>query len=88
MPFVQHNQTETDAMLATIGVDSIDDLFDEIPAALRANPMDKIPLGKSEMDVIRLMQSRAKQDRDQLNFIEAGCYAHHIRRGMGFGGAW
>ena len=78
MPFVPHNQTETNAMLATIGVDSIDALFDEIPAALRAKPMDNIPLGKSEMDVIRLMQSRAKQDRDQVNFIGAGCYAHHI----------
>jgi len=65
-------------MLATIGVDAIDDLFDEIPAELRAKGLDGIPSGLSEMDVGRLLQARARDDGQPLCFIGAGAYDHHI----------
>ena len=34
MPFIPHTEKDTREMLAAIGADSIEDLFDEIPAAL------------------------------------------------------
>jgi glycine dehydrogenase subunit 1 len=37
MPFIPHTEKDTREMLAAIGVDSIEDLFDEIPAELRIN---------------------------------------------------
>ena len=37
MPFIPHTDDDIRAMLASIGVASIDELFDEIPAALRGN---------------------------------------------------
>lgn len=65
-------------MLAAIGVDSIDDLFDEIPAELRAKDIAGVPEGVSEMEIGRIMRERAGQDIEQLCFIGAGAYEHHI----------
>ena len=80
MPFIPHTQDDVDAMLATIGASSIDELFDEIPAELRAKDrdLDGIPTGMSEMEVTRLMQDRAREDGQPLCFIGAGAYEHHI----------
>ena len=65
-------------MLALIGVDSIDELFDEIPAHLRAQTLDKVPTGMTEMEISRLMHQRARQNTQALCFIGAGAYEHHI----------
>jgi glycine dehydrogenase subunit 1 len=78
MPFIPHTEADVAEMLAAIGVDSIDDLFDEIPPELRAKGLDGIPAGLSEMDVARLMQRRARADGQPLCFIGAGAYEHHI----------
>jgi len=78
MPFIPHTDTDVTEMLAAIGAGSIDDLFDEIPPELRAQGLDGIPAGLSEMDVTRLMQGRARTDGQPLCFIGAGAYEHHI----------
>jgi glycine dehydrogenase subunit 1 len=78
MPFISHTHDEIRAMLEAIGENKIDALFDEIPAKLRAKPMDKIPEGINELEMTKLMQERAKMDREQLNFIGAGSYEHFI----------
>ncbi len=78
MPFIPHTEDDVRAMLASIGVTSIDDLFDEIPAELRSRRLERVPEGLSEMDVARLMQERAERDGRYLNFIGAGAYEHHI----------
>ncbi len=78
MPFIPHTDTDVSEMLATIGVNSIDALFDEIPASLRGQSLAGIPEGLTEMEVGRLMQERASMDGRPLNFIGAGAYEHHI----------
>ncbi len=78
MPFIPHTEDDIQAMLQRVGVNAIEDLFDEIPADLRAPPLTGIPEGLSEMAVTRLMQERAAQDGAPLNFIGAGAYEHHI----------
>ena len=65
-------------MLASIGVNAIDDLFDEIPQSLRIQELSDIPEGITEMALTRLMQTRSKKDEYVLNFIGAGAYEHHI----------
>ncbi len=65
-------------MLDSIGVDSIDDLFDEIPAHLRAAALEDIPQGMTEMEVSRLMHQRADKNTKALCFLGAGAYQHHI----------
>ncbi len=65
-------------MLDTIGVGSIEALFDEIPAALRVHGIDTVPSGLSEMEVARLMRERAAACGVPLCFTGAGAYEHHI----------
>ena len=78
MPFIPHTDEDVRAMLARIGVESIDQLFDEIPAELRTGRLERVPAGLSEMEINRLMLERAEQDGRYLNFIGAGAYEHHI----------
>ncbi len=78
MPFIPHTEQDIAAMLASIGAKNIDALFDEIPAALKSGKLTAIGDGLNEMQVARLMQERAAQDNQPLNFIGAGAYEHHI----------
>ncbi len=78
MPFIPHTEADVKAMLAAIGVKSIDQLFEEIPAALRAGKLTQVPEGLSEMEVARLMSARSQQDGTYINFLGAGAYEHHI----------
>ncbi|MCU7837312.1 MAG: aminomethyl-transferring glycine dehydrogenase subunit GcvPA, partial [gamma proteobacterium symbiont of Taylorina sp.] len=78
MPYIPHTPEEVEQMLTAIGVDSIDDLFDEIPQSLRNNDLDAIPLGQSEMAVQRLLSEKAFQDGVPLCFAGGGAYDHYI----------
>ena len=78
MPFIPHSEADVRAMLKTIGVADIEDLFDEIPAALRIDALKQVPPGLSEMETTRLLKERAAQDGTPLNFAGAGAYEHHI----------
>ncbi|MES1190131.1 MAG: aminomethyl-transferring glycine dehydrogenase subunit GcvPA [Steroidobacter sp.] len=78
MPFIPHTEDDVSEMLATIGVASIESLFEEIPAELRAQPLTQVPNAMTEMQIGQLMQRRAEQDGSYLNFIGAGAYQHHI----------
>jgi glycine dehydrogenase subunit 1 len=77
MPFIPHSESDVRAMLKTIGVERIEDLFDEIPAALKIDTLQQVPPGLNEWDVTRLMKARAAQDGTPLNFAGAGAYEHH-----------
>jgi len=78
MPFIPHTEEEVREMLETIGVASIDDLFDEIPADLRCGELEAVPAAMSEMESARLLAARAREDGHAACFIGAGAYDHHI----------
>src|ERR1700749_398139 len=78
MAFIPHTAADVEAMLAKIGVPSIETLFEEIPAALRVKSLAGIPEALNEMEVGRLMSERARMDGRPLCFIGAGAYEHHI----------
>lgn len=78
MPFIPHTRNDLKQMLKAIGVDSIDELFDEIPHALRNDKLTDIPTALNEMEIARLMSARADEDGSYINFIGAGAYDHHI----------
>lgn len=78
MPFVPHTNEDEQIMLDSIGVKTIEELFDEIPQSLRAGELEQIPDGISEMELLRLMNERARRDEVSLSFIGAGAYEHHI----------
>jgi glycine dehydrogenase subunit 1 len=77
MAFIPHTSDDVARMLEVIGVQSIQDLFDEIPGELRAGALN-VPPALAEMEVARLMSDRAAADGRPSNFIGAGAYEHHI----------
>src|SRR3954470_18484660 len=78
MPFIPHSEHDVRAMLAAIGANTIDDLFDEIPASLRSAGLTQVPPGVGEMEITRVMHERAQRDGHWLSFLGAGAYEHHI----------
>ncbi len=78
MPFIPHTEEDVKSMLAAIGVESIENLFDEIPAELRAEGLTNVPEGVSEMEISRIMHEHAEKDSRALCFAGAGAYEHHI----------
>ncbi|OGA44397.1 MAG: glycine dehydrogenase (aminomethyl-transferring) [Betaproteobacteria bacterium RIFCSPLOWO2_12_FULL_62_13] len=78
MPFIPHTEEDIRAMLKSIGIGSIDELFGEIPPALCSNRPAQLPPALTEMEIARLLRKRAEHDGTYLNFIGAGAYEHHI----------
>ncbi len=78
MPFIPHTKEDIAEMLDSIGAESIETLFDEIPTDLKSGQLTEVPPGLSEMEITRLMMERANQDGFYQNFIGAGAYEHHI----------
>jgi glycine dehydrogenase subunit 1 len=78
MAFIPHTEADVAAMLGAIGVQRIEDLFDEIPAQLRVKSLDGVPEALNEMEIGRLMSERARADGTALSFLGAGAYEHHI----------
>jgi glycine cleavage system P protein (glycine dehydrogenase) subunit 1 len=68
-------------MLAEIGVGSMEDLFESIPAAVRlGRPLD-LPSGLSEAEVyahLRDLSERNVSADDELTFVGAGMYDHYV----------
>ncbi|MCK9266335.1 aminomethyl-transferring glycine dehydrogenase subunit GcvPA [bacterium] len=78
MSFTPHTNEELKKMLSEIGVNSIEELFSDIPENLKPTSFD-IPEGKSEFEVLRHLQKLADRNSVSLvNFIGAGFYSHYI----------
>src|SRR5215211_3643384 len=68
-------------MLERIGVQSIDDLFETIPADVRLDRALDLPPGRPEQEVfarLRELASRNVSTDDELSFLGAGMYDHYV----------
>jgi glycine dehydrogenase subunit 1 len=81
-PFVPHTDAEIAEMLAFLGISDLDDLFAEIPDALRLNAGLDLPPSMSEPDVAWRLDDLAARNRpcgrDLVCFAGAGSYDHEI----------
>jgi glycine dehydrogenase subunit 1 len=78
--YIPHTDADREAMLQTIGVKRIDDLFEAIPAKHRFPELD-LPPGLTEMEILAEMQaySEANESAGELIcFLGAGAYNHYI----------
>jgi glycine dehydrogenase subunit 1 len=70
------------AMLAAIGVGSIEEIFDrQIPEAVRLRRALDLPAGMSEQDVyahLRELAQRNVSAEEELTFLGAGMYDHYV----------
>ncbi len=78
MPYIPHTPKDTQKMLASIGVNDTQALFDEIPASLQYAGFQNMPAGLNEMDMLKEAQHLANKNQNGICFIGAGCYEHHI----------
>ena len=80
MDFAPHTERDVETMLTTIGVGTVDDLFNVIPEQLRLDGL-AIPNGLAEAEVLREMAALAAQNKsadDLVCFMGAGAYDHHV----------
>lgn len=78
MPFIPTTAEDVEAMLNSIKLASIEDLFAEIPKELRIEELAAIPVASSEPHLFRELSKTAAEDSVRLNFIGAGAYEHYI----------
>src|SRR6185436_1016100 len=81
MTYVPISPKERDDMLATIGVPSLDGLFDAIPASHRFPKLD-LPPALTEMEAMQQLSDIANANEnvrgDLISFLGAGMYNHYI----------
>ncbi len=79
MEFAPHTPDDLDAMLARIGMSELDQLFDQIPAALRVDEPLDLPLGRSEDEVLQRLGRLAAANRTEgVCFAGGGAYDHYV----------
>src|SRR3954464_13465925 len=79
--YTSATETDRQEMLDAIGVESIDDLFADVPEGVRlGRPLD-LPQGKPEKEVfarLRDLAARNPSAEDELTFLGAGMYDHYV----------
>src|SRR4051812_35493820 len=76
MPYGPHTAGDRARMLAALGIDSVDELFDDIPEPLRASRL-ALPEPEPELELAARLQSLAGRNRTDLaSFLGAGVYRH------------
>ncbi|WP_373486411.1 aminomethyl-transferring glycine dehydrogenase subunit GcvPA [Blastomonas sp.] len=82
MRYLPLNTNDRQAMLATIGAATIDELFVDIPEAARlTGPIHDLPMHAPEMMVERHLKALASQNLvagEVPFFMGAGAYRHHV----------
>ncbi len=78
--YAPHTPDDVAAMLAAIGVRSIDDLFAHVPAALRARATIDLPAGLTEPELRTRLAALAARNAGATGaaFVGAGAYPHTI----------
>ena len=81
MTYIPHSPKERDAMLAEIGVKSLEDLFRDVPARYRFPKLD-LPGALTEMEAAAELEELATSNEnvrtDLVSFLGAGAYNHYI----------
>jgi glycine dehydrogenase subunit 1 len=81
MRFAPHTDEDVCDMLAGCGLQSLDQLFDQIPGSVRVEGALDIPDGVSEMEILSDLGSLAARNRhadDLICFAGAGAYDHYV----------
>ncbi|HLY36135.1 MAG TPA: glycine dehydrogenase, partial [Candidatus Limnocylindria bacterium] len=78
MAYSPHTAADRTAMLAAIGVDGVDDLFADIPAAVTPRSF-AIPAPLTEQEVRAELSRLAGRNRiPEVSFLGAGAYRHLV----------
>jgi len=78
MPYLLNTPEDREAMLARIGVASVEELFAPIPEELRLKRPLAIPPALPEMELTRHIHDLAAKNRTGVCFLGGGAYDHFI----------
>jgi len=79
--YLPMSQEDRKAMLETIGIAAVDELFADIPEAMRFQGELPVADALDEMSLLRLMRGWAERNADfdrYASFLGAGIYDHHL----------
>ncbi len=80
-PYIPHTDEEIKEMLDVVGVNTLEDLFSDIPEEMKFKGALDLPTSKSEGEVYSYLSSLAKKNRstaDLACFMGGGAYDHYI----------
>ena len=75
--YFPHTQDDLRAMLATVGLDSIDALYAQIPESIRFQGDYKLPSEMSEMEVRQVFEKLGSLNKQLTCFAGFGVYDHY-----------
>ncbi len=81
MPYIPHTPKETQEMLRSIGLDSLEELFSSIPQNIVLSQPPSIGKGLDEQDTFRILKQASQKNvslEKVLSFLGAGVYEHFI----------
>ena len=81
MRYLPHTDQDRADMLGAIGVETVDDLFADVPRDKLLADLVDLPRRQSELDVSRKLRAIAAKNRpasDGAFFTGAGAYRHNI----------
>ncbi len=79
MSYLSLTDADREAMLATIGVGTIEELFRDVPPGVRFGAELAVPRALTEAELQRhLEELAAKNVVDEVCFLGAGIYDHHV----------
>jgi glycine dehydrogenase subunit 1 len=79
--FLSLTEQDREQMLATIGVDSVDDLFEQIPIGVRLGRALELEPALSEPELVAHLSELAARNVDttrEISFLGAGIYDHYV----------
>ena len=75
--YFPHTETDLQAMLASVGIDSVDALYADVPEQIRFRGDYQLPSEMSELEVRQLFEQLGSQNRQLVCFAGAGVYDHY-----------
>ena len=75
--YFPHTEADLQVMLAKVGVDSLDDLYAQIPDDIRFRGDYRLPSEMSEQEVRQLFERLGSQNRQLTCFAGMGVYDHY-----------
>jgi len=81
MRYIPNTDADLRAMLEAIGVAAVDDLFADIPKALRLQRPLRVPKAQGETTLLRHLRGLAARNADAesvTSFLGAGAYHHFV----------
>lgn len=77
MRYFPHTAEDIQEMLKVIGVNSLDELYAEVPEELKCKADLQIPSAKSELEIRQIVERLAAQNKVLIPFTGGGAYDHY-----------